>query len=92
MKPTRDMDFRTLTEEEAMKVAEVRPWDLIDPRAPRAPEVISDGRLAICRECPAYQPLLRRCSDCGCLMPAKVLLANAACPQGRWMPVEGVPK
>jgi hypothetical protein len=93
VKPYRRLEnVEQMTEEEAFAVMDVRPWDLLDPNAPRAPEVISQGRMDICKGCPAYQPLMRRCSECGCVMPLKTLLANASCPQGKWMPVRGVPK
>ena len=41
-------------------------------------------RLEICKRCPAFDPKLHRCRDCGCFMPAKTQLDGAKCPQGRW--------
>lgn len=41
-------------------------------------------RLEICKRCPMYDHVLKRCRECGCFMPAKVQLPKAKCPQGRW--------
>lgn len=41
-------------------------------------------RLEICRRCPAYNPALQICGDCGCYMPIKTQVEEAKCPQGRW--------
>ena len=65
-------------------VKPVRPWDVLDPRQPRSPKVIAEGRLDICQNCDDYMPITRQCGRCWCVMPIKVHLANAECPVGKW--------
>lgn len=45
---------------------------------------ISEGRLAICKECPSLQQPLMTCKECGCFMLAKTKLKNVSCPLGKW--------
>lgn len=68
-----------------MSERETRPWDLLNPERPRASDITQKKRMDICEECPLYQPLLHRCSDCGCIMPLKTKLADAYCPKGKWL-------
>jgi predicted aspartyl protease len=45
------------------------------------------ARLAICQGCEAMVPhpyLGPTCSDCGCLLQAKVRLPGQSCPRGNW--------
>lgn len=44
-------------------------------------------RLDICMKCPYLknrESMNRKCSRCGCYMTAKVKIANARCPLGKW--------
>ena len=66
----------------------VRPWDLLNARKARVGEQVKEDRMAICRECPFFIKLTQQCTKCGCIMPAKTLLADAACPVGKWHPVD----
>ena len=40
------------------------------------------ARRAICETCPAKSGIL--CSDCGCIIAAKVRVNTSKCPQGKW--------
>tara|TARA_Y100000593_G_scaffold43386_2_gene83001 strand:- start:4823 stop:5980 length:1158 start_codon:yes stop_codon:yes gene_type:complete len=51
-------------------------------RSPLAPRKESRRRQAICDGCEFYKN--RRCTQCGCVMPAKVRLAHSFCPIGKW--------
>jgi hypothetical protein len=68
---------------------EVRPWDLLNPNKARASEQTEKERLEICKKCPSYRKFAKQCKECGCIMPAKVKLADAFCPLGKWEAVEG---
>ena len=69
----------------------VRPWDMLNPAEPRTPKIIADGRYDICRNCEHFMANMV-CGECGCFMKAKVHLARASCPVGKWHQVEGVPE
>lgn len=69
---------------------EVRPWDLLNPKKGRADDLTQEERLAICKKCPSYRKFVKQCKECGCIMPAKVKLAEAFCPLGKWQAVEGI--
>jgi hypothetical protein len=45
---------------------------------------VSQRRLAICRECEHYEPILTRCDKCGCIMSGKTLFMWAKCPIDKW--------
>ncbi len=62
----------------------VRPWDLFNKNMNRAPSNIQQERLSICQTCPFYRKKIGQCKKCGCIMPQKVKLADAACPVGKW--------
>jgi hypothetical protein len=81
-------EWAKLTEEEQDEVREVRPWDLLDPRQPRAHKEVAAHRLDTCRQCPSYRSLIKVCNECGCVMPVKVHLAQAWCPIGKWGAVD----
>jgi len=59
--------------------------------APLAPPDIRDRRLAICQQCPHWDPAAvlgtGRCKHpgCGCTK-AKHLYATSRCPMGQWLP------
>lgn len=65
---------------------EVRPWDLLDPKEPRAPKDIRDERMATCKGCDRFK--LGICTECHCVMSWKTTLAHAECPIGKWGSVE----
>jgi len=46
------------------------------------------ARLAICKGC--EHKSMGVCGKCGCLLIAKVRFANAQCPVGKWVEVQGV--
>jgi hypothetical protein len=45
---------------------------------------IGKKRLDICEKCPRYNPERKKCLECGCRMPMKVLLPMTKCPLGYW--------
>lgn len=58
--------------------------DLFNPLQPRSPEDLMEERMAICRECPFFNPRSVRCRKCGCFMSLKTTLKQAKCPEGKW--------
>jgi hypothetical protein len=66
------------------KLGTTRPWDLLNPNEPRSLDAEAQARLDICGECPELVGLTKQCKQCGCVMPMKVKLKNAACPLGKW--------
>lgn len=66
------------------KSREVRPWDLFNKNMERAMPEIAEKRLEICKSCPRFIRLTHQCKECGCIMNAKVKLADAACPLNKW--------
>ena len=66
------------------KLGETRPWDALNPNAPRVDTELAESRLAICLGCPRLIQVTKQCKECGCFMGAKVKLANASCPLGHW--------
>jgi hypothetical protein len=61
-----------------------RPWDLLSPPVGRVSESIQKERFSICQKCPLLNPVMKTCSECGCLMVFKTKLPNAFCPKGKW--------
>jgi len=52
-------------------------------------KIMSDERLAICKECPHSRDLYERgwinyCNICGCMLKVKTRLKSSKCPDGRW--------
>jgi hypothetical protein len=41
-------------------------------------------RYSICKSCPKFDNLFKRCRECNCFMPAKCKLSNSACPDNHW--------
>lgn len=66
------------------KLGTTRPWDLLNPNAPRAEETVSESRYAVCLECPELIKVTKQCKQCGCVMPGKVKLLEATCPLNKW--------
>ena len=61
-----------------------RPWHLLDPNKIVKDSKVAEDRLDICLSCPRLVSLTKTCLECGCFMIAKVHLANADCPLGKW--------
>jgi protein-arginine kinase activator protein McsA len=40
-------------------------------------------RMEICKGCPSLNGVYQ-CRECGCLVPAKVLVPSSVCPSGKW--------
>ena len=45
---------------------------------------VYEDRIAICRDCVYYKPLLGNCSICKCFMKVKARIATQHCPQKYW--------
>ena len=41
-------------------------------------------RIKVCRECEHYKMFV--CTQCGCIMPIKTRIKQAACPINKWSP------
>ena len=61
----------------------VSPVDFFNPDTEYAPNELAEERWETCKACP-YLTITVQCSKCMCLMPAKVKLKNATCPEGKW--------
>lgn len=48
-----------------------------------APEVRA-ARKATCDACEFKNAVVPVCNECKCIIPAKVMLAVAECPKGKW--------
>lgn len=64
-----------------------RPWDLWNKNIGRVTTIVAEERFEICKACPNYVSLTHQCTECGCIMNAKVKLPNASCPIGKWSAV-----
>ena len=63
----------------------VKPWDLLDPDAPRASEELQKERMSICGPCEhIIMQITKQCNLCGCFMEMKTRLLDAKCPIGKW--------
>jgi hypothetical protein len=61
---------------------EVGPLDFLKSGTEYSNKEKRNLRLNVCRKCPELH--FKVCSQCGCFMPAKVMLENATCPLGKW--------
>lgn len=66
------------------KLGTTRPWDVLNPNAPKVDDSISDERMSVCKECPELLSISKQCKQCGCFMSVKVKLKEATCPLGKW--------
>jgi hypothetical protein len=66
-----------------MSEKDVSILDAINPMSIRVGRRDRDNRMSICRDCVHFTSL-QRCNLCGCVMPLKVSLAEAFCPDGKW--------
>lgn len=42
------------------------------------------ARKATCDKCEFKNKVVPICNECKCIIPAKVMLANATCPKDKW--------
>jgi hypothetical protein len=61
-----------------------RPWHLLDPNVPRAPDEDAAARFSTCLGCEHLLKATSQCTKCGCFMNLKTKLAAAECPIGKW--------
>ena len=66
------------------KLGTTRPWDILNPNAPKATEEEAEHRLRICSQCPELIKATSQCKQCGCFMKMKVKLKEASCPLLKW--------
>ena len=66
------------------KLGDTRPWDLVNPNAPKADDTTVSVRMSHCASCPEYIKTTKQCKQCGCIMPLKTRLLNAKCPLNLW--------
>jgi len=45
-------------------------------------------RAGHCQRCEFYKRSTKQCTQCGCLINLKVIIANEECPVGKWKTVE----
>lgn len=57
--------------------------DLMD-RYLASDETIKE-RTALCEKCPSFVSLTKMCSTCLCVIPMKVRMKPASCPEGKWL-------
>jgi hypothetical protein len=62
---------------------EVSPLDFLNPDTDYSSNELAENRWKTCKECP-HLMVTAQCAKCMCLMPAKVRLKNATCPEGKW--------
>ena len=70
-------------EEWKKSLGDSRPWHLHDHDKIITDTVLIKNRMDICSSCEHFA-ITKQCKLCGCFMPAKTLLSNAACPIGKW--------
>jgi hypothetical protein len=66
------------------KLGDTRPWDILNPNAPKVSDEIESTRMSLCMDCPELINATKQCKQCGCFMNMKVKLEKATCPIGRW--------
>ena len=71
-------------EEYKKKLGNARPWDLVNPKQPKADDELANKRLGICLGCDRLLKVTKQCRECGCFMVLKVKLQEAVCPLGKW--------
>lgn len=56
-------------------------------RSGKVPDYVREERLATCKTCPHYIEKSKRCSACGCYLPAKSWInhdPDELCPKQKW--------
>ena len=66
------------------KLGDTRPWELLNPNAPKADDTTVSVRMSHCNSCPEYIQTTKQCKKCLCIMPLKTKLLDAKCPLGHW--------
>lgn len=46
--------------------------------------LVSEKRLAICKDCDQFVERTSRCNKCGCAMKYKSLILSSKCPLNKW--------
>ena len=41
-------------------------------------------RAKLCQQCDKYRRSIKQCTECGCIVNFKIMLAEASCPIGKW--------
>lgn len=59
------------------------PIDFLNPDTEFATDEVSTNRLNTCEKCPNFM-VTKQCKLCMCVMPFKVKLQSATCPESRW--------
>ena len=83
--------IRKLSEEEIQEIIESRTsavaLDSIDTENEAlgffASKELQEQRYETCKGCDAFTAL-KTCRECGCIMPLKIKIADAACPLEKW--------
>lgn len=78
------MSLRESFDEWQKNLGDTRPWDVLDPDAPKVSDLMAFNRLSICQQCPEFIKLTSQCKKCGCIMKLKTKLELANCPLGKW--------
>lgn len=56
---------------------------VLDDRIPEE-KALAQSRFDTCSDCPSLRKPINQCSECGCLMNAKVKIRSARCPLNKW--------
>jgi hypothetical protein len=78
------MSIKETFEEWQKNLGDTRPWDMLDPNAPKVSDLMAFNRLSICQQCPEFIKLTTQCKKCGCIMKLKTKLELATCPLEKW--------
>jgi hypothetical protein len=58
--------------------------DLIRGKLKFASRAVASSRISECNGCEVYDSKHKKCTVCGCYMPAKTKLELSSCPMGKW--------
>ena len=58
--------------------------DLLAGKVVLSEKELSDERMKVCHECPAYRKLTVQCSLCNCFLELKTKILRASCPIEKW--------
>lgn len=56
-----------------------------------ASQPVAVERMKTCKACQDFIALTSMCKNCGCYMPFKTKLREAACPKSYWLPEDDLP-
>lgn len=51
---------------------------------PEETKELSEKRMAVCKECPLFNPTIETCGVCHCYMPAATKVLDKKCPENHW--------